>query len=205
METITIRRGRPEDAGHFSRLSLFSAPSFLLHLFGHRVRSYLKNFFRHTRNFFSFEYSYFIEVNGETAGMALLYDYTQKKRNGLLAHLLVLKYLKFGVFPRLKSLLKSAELLDRIAERESYLGNVAIYPRFRGFGFGSRLLKKAEEEAGKAGNRRMVLHAEINNTKAIRLYERLGYRIEEKLPEFKIRGTIFESFKMVKNLEIPSL
>ena len=201
MRDITIRRGTPEDAVHFSRLVVFTARRHLLHLFGPRVRTVMKGFFQHPRNFFSFEYSYFIEVNGEVAGMALLYNYAQKQKDTFRVYFLVLRYLKLQVFARLRHLLKSARFLEHISRDETYLSNVAIYPHFRGLGFGTRLLETIEKEAGRTGSKKMVLDAASDNKGAIRLYERLGYSVERKLPAFKLRNKRFEAIKMAKNIE----
>ena len=55
-----------------------------------------------------------------------------------------------------------------------------------------------EEEAKNIGKKRVVLHAETHNARAISLYERLGYKIESRSPSLKIRNSLFESFKMSK-------
>jgi ribosomal protein S18 acetylase RimI-like enzyme len=46
----------------------------------------------------------------------------------------------------------------------------------RGKGIGSFLIKIAEDEARKRGFKEMTLGVEALNTKAIQLYEKLGYR-----------------------------
>ena len=48
------------------------------------------------------------------------------------------------------------------------------------------------------GKKRIVLHAETYNSRAISLYERLGYKIEQKAPTLKIKNKYFESFEMRK-------
>jgi len=80
------------------------------------------------------------------------------------------------------------------------LANIAVYPKYRGLGFGTKLFGVIEEEARKTGSKKIALDVEIYNEKAIRLYERLGYKIEQKSPVFKIRDKIFEFFKMSKEI-----
>ncbi len=200
MENVIIRKGKPQDAQDFSQLVLLSGPTFLPYLFGSDVRNVMKNLFQHTRNYFSFEHSYFIEVNGEIAGMALVYNYKQKKRQNLRSSLLFLKYLKWSIFTQFTYLLKSEHIMAQITESEYYLSNIAVYPKFRGLGFGTKLLGVIEEEARKTGSRRIVLDVEIDNKKAVKLYERLGYNIEQKSPILQIKDKNFEFFKMCKNL-----
>lgn len=47
----------------------------------------------------------------------------------------------------------------------------------------------------------MVLHVKTDNKKAIKLYERLGYNLEEKLPILRIEDKSFELFRMGKDIE----
>ena len=201
MEGGIIRKGKPQDAQDFSRLVLLSAPTFFPYLFGSDVRDVMKNLFQHARNYFSFEHSYFIEVNGEVAGMALIYNYEQKKGEKLRTSLLLIKYLKWDIFTQLAYLLKSEDIVTQIVERDCYLSNIAVYPQFRGLGLGTKLLGVIQEEARKTGSRRVVLDAETDNKRAVKLYERLGYNIEQKSPIFQIRDKSFELFKMCRNFD----
>ena len=201
MEDVIIRKGEPQDARDFSQLVLLSAPTFFPYLFGSDVRNVMKNLFQHTRNYFSFEHSYFIEVNGEIVGMALVYSYKQKKREKQRTSLLFSKYLKWSIFTQLAYLLKSEDIVTQIVERDCYLSNIAVYPEFRGLGLGTKLLGVIEEEARKTGNRRVVLDAETDNKKAVKLYERLGYNVEQKSPIFQIKDKSFEFFKMRKTCD----
>lgn len=200
-DNYVIRKGKTEDAQDFSTLFLITAPTFFPYLFGSDVKNAIENLFRHTRNWFSFEHSYFIEVSGEIAGMALIYNYEQKKKENLRTSLLILKYLKWSIFAQLTYLLKSLHIVGQITESECYLNNIAVYPKYRGLGFGAKLFGVIEEEARKTGSKIIALDVEIYNEKAIRLYERLGYKIEQKSPVFKIRDKIFEFFKMSKDIE----
>jgi ribosomal protein S18 acetylase RimI-like enzyme len=63
---------------------------------------------------------------------------------------------------------------------------------------GTRLFERIEIQARTMGSKRMVLDVETVNKRAIKLYERLGYRIESRsfIIEAKVKN--FEFFKMVK-------
>ena len=144
MNNLTVRRGRIEDAKDFSRLILYSTHGYLLRLFGRRARSVAAGLFSHRRNTFSFENSYFIEVNGRVAGMALAYDYAVK-RETIRNNLLVLKYMKLSIFRRLSRLVKAASATGRISPDEHYLSGIAVYPKYRGLGFGRALMEAVEK------------------------------------------------------------
>ena len=202
MDNITIRKGRPEDAQDFSQLVLFTGPELLPALFGSEsnVRNVMKGSFQHIRNAFSYEHSHFIEANGEIAGMALVFTCDQMRREQLRTMLFILRYLKLSFLTQIIYLYRSSQILVQITEGDSYLAHIAVYPKFRSLGFGTKLLEVLEEEARTTGSKRMVLDVETDNTEATKLYERLGYTIEQKTPILKIRDKGFEFFKMSKNI-----
>ena len=202
MDNITIRRGRPEDAEDFSELVLYTGPELLPTLFGSEsnVRNVMKGSFRHVRNAFSYEHSHFIEANGETAGMSLVFTHDQMRREQLRTMLFILRYLKLSFLTQIIYLYRSSGTLVQITEGDSYLAHIAAYPKFRSLGFGTKLLEVIEEEARTTGSKRMVLDVETDNEKAIKLYERLGYRVESKSPILRIRDKGFEFFRMRKDI-----
>jgi len=201
MDNIIIRQGRSEDTQDFSHLILLSAPTFFLLLLVSNTAEVIKNLFQQPGNLFSFEHSYFIEVNGKRAGMVLGYNWKQKKREELYTGLLLVKYLKWSLFSRIFYLLKVQNIVGKVTENEYYLSNIAVYPEYRGLGLGTKLLSVIERESRKTGSNKIVLDVEVNNERAIKLYERIGYIIERRTPSFKISKETFEFFRMCKILE----
>ena len=63
-------------------------------------------------------------------------------------------------------------------ERRVYVSEVHVDQSLRGQGFGMLLLEAAETEARNRGIPALYIHTEANNTGAIRLYERFGFRME---------------------------
>ena len=61
--------------------------------------------------------------------------------------------------------------------RNAYL-TIAVAAAYRGTGLGSRMMHAAETDALSRGARRMELEVFAKNTRAIALYERLGYAEE---------------------------
>jgi len=202
MDNFTIRKGRPEDAEDYSELVLLIGPESSPAVFGSEsnVRNVMKGSFQHVRNAFSYEHSHFIEANGEIAGMALVFTRDQMRREQLRTMLFILRYLKLSFLTQIIYLYRSSEILVQITEGDSYLAHIAVYPKFRSLGFGTKLLEVIEEEARAAGSKGMVIDVETYNTGAIRFYERLGYTIEQKSPILRIRDKGFELFKMSKDI-----
>jgi ribosomal protein S18 acetylase RimI-like enzyme len=197
---VSIRRGRPGDAHHWCELALYTGPHLLPYLLGSGVRNVLRRSFPHPTNCFSFDHSHFIEAGGEIAGMALAYDYREKRSEELRSQLLIMRYLKWGFIRQLPYLRRSGNILAQIGETDCYLSNIAVYPKFRRLGLGTKLIEVVEEQARKAGSSTMVLDTETDNEEAIKLYERLGYKIERKSPVLKIRDRDFQFFKMTRAL-----
>jgi len=190
--SITIRKAKPGDAHHFSELVSLASPKLFPILFGSKAKNLMKKLFAHKRHYYSFDRSFFIEVDGKTAGMAQLHKFRPRRREKLNLTFLLIKYLSWRLPVSVFPLLRSEKIIKEFSGGECYLSNVAVYPEYRSLGLGSRLLTALEEEGRSVGKNRMVLHADVTNRGAIRLYERLGYRIEDKAPALKIRKNIFE-------------
>jgi len=200
MKNIIIRKGLPEDAQDFTNLALLSEPPLFPAIFGSGVRGAMQNLFRHRKNLFSFEHSYFIEVDGRKAGVILGYDWKAQRRGEWRTGLLLIKCMKLGFFTRTPSLLKALSLVRRVQNNEYYISNVAVYPEFRGSKLGTNLLLRAEEEAKRCGAEKSALDVEADNQGAIRLYDRLGYSIVGKPMRAKISRKNFAFFRMCKKL-----
>ena len=63
-----------------------------------------------------------------------------------------------------------------------YICGVALYPRYRGRGIGSRLLETARGQARARGYGQISLVAFEENRGAVRLYQRFGYREVDRAP-----------------------
>ena len=201
MDDIIIRKGRAEDAQDFSQLILLSATTFFSSIFASNTEEVMRKIFQQPGNLFSFEHSYFIEVNSKIAGMALGYNWEQKRSEELHTGLLLVKYLKWSFFTRIFYLLKAQGIVGKVSENEYYLSNIAVYPEFRTLGLGTKLFSEIKRESEKTGANKIVLDVETNNKRAIKLYERLGYIIKWRTPSIKINKEIFEFFRMFKVLE----
>lgn len=68
-----------------------------------------------------------------------------------------------------------------------YLDDFSVSEKYRKIGIGTALVKRAEEYAGELGLTDVELHVEKSNASALRLYEKLGYRIaDEEESRFKM-------------------
>ena len=200
MDELIIRKGKIEDARDFSHLILLSAPVFFPSLFGDNVLEVMENLFRYPGNIFSFEHSYFVEMEKKIAGMVLGYTWKERDQEELNTGFLLFKYLGWDILTRVPYLLRVQSILGKLVAGDYYISNIAVYPEFRGCGLGTSLLKKMEEEAVERGCKMIVLDVEADNRGAIRLYQKLGYNAGEGSSVVKIKGKSFEFFRMRKNI-----
>ena len=67
---------------------------------------------------------------------------------------------------------------------EAYVTNVAVLPKYRRQGIGERLVREAVCGAKRRDCDFLSLEVRVGNDAAIRLYERLGFRVQGRRKEF---------------------
>jgi [ribosomal protein S18]-alanine N-acetyltransferase len=82
-----------------------------------------------------------------------------------------------------------AVVLTRRGSRRARLYSIAVSPGAAGRGIGSRLLSEAEDVARRRGATRLHLEVRPDNSKAISLYERAGYRRIGQRPDYYDDGS----------------
>ena len=78
--------------------------------------------------------------------------------------------------------------LEAFAPGSWYVNVVAVMPEHRGKGLGSLLLADAERRAHEVGARSLSLIVAAENARAVRLYERIGYRELARRPVVAFPG-----------------
>ncbi len=79
-------------------------------------------------------------------------------------------------------------LLEENAAQDEFIAeSLAVSSDTRGMGVGTSLMQRAEQKAISMGKRRMALSVVGENSGAIRLYERLGYRKTKTMRGFFVR------------------
>jgi ribosomal protein S18 acetylase RimI-like enzyme len=88
-----------------------------------------------------------------------------------------------------------------------YVFSLAVHPDYQNNGIGWQLLAHAERKARAAGLPRCVLGVTIDNDRAIRFYERHGYRYLETVRTPVLEKKIgYKGYqRMAKNLPRPAL
>ena len=85
-----------------------------------------------------------------------------------------------------------------LEERTGHIMNLAIDPAFRRRGLGSFLLREGMQYLQELGADCVELEVRVSNDSAIRLYEKYGFRLEERFPDYYGHGE--DAYLMVKSL-----
>jgi ribosomal protein S18 acetylase RimI-like enzyme len=79
------------------------------------------------------------------------------------------------------SRLKLNSYFPKTHDDEFFISNIAVLEQFRGKGIAKSLLEKTGQEALESGFNKLSLFVEIENSKAIRFYEKLAFIEEESV------------------------
>lgn len=80
------------------------------------------------------------------------------------------------------------------------LHKLYLLPEYHGTGIGARALAEVEQIARDNAAARLVLNVNRHNTKAIRAYERAGWKISEEVVADIGNGYVMDDFVMTKQL-----
>ena len=185
MAEIKIRSAIEDDANTSTQLIYMTMGSLADYLLGGddegAAKKVISRLFRRQKNRYSHQYTNLAIINGEVAGLLLSY------------HGKVLKSLNFPMVESMFAVIELPQLLQffyrslpliRIKEAaadEYFINNMAIFPEFRGQGIGKFLMNLAQKRAKESGLNKCALTVEIKNSRAVELYQYLGYQIVDTI------------------------
>ena len=201
MSSDILTLATPQRARVGAELALLAGEQLIAAIFGLGALAFWEKAFRHPKCGFSYEHSWFLEVDGNPVGIAVGYDYQAQKKEEFRTFLILLKCLKWTFIRQRNELRQSGNIMAKTREGDYYLSNLALYPQYRGQGYGTTVMDSVEKMAAEAGCARMVLDAEATKERTLQFYNRRGYEMEETLPVLKTRKGDFGLYRMVKFLE----
>ena len=140
---------------------------------------------------FSFRNTVVVEEGGRAAGCLIGYPLPKRPE---------------PIPPDLPAMLRPLQELENLAPGTWYVNVLALYPEFRGRGFGTGLLAIADRIAADLGLEGLSIIGADANAGAPRLYERCGYRELARRPmvkeDWEISGT--DWVLMVKPIPSPA-
>ncbi|MFW5945929.1 MAG: GNAT family N-acetyltransferase [Candidatus Natronoplasma sp.] len=75
---------------------------------------------------------------------------------------------------------------------------LAVHHLYRNQGIGSELLQRFVEVSSSMGGKRIVLEVRVSSSKAIKFYQKRGFKVTEKIEDFYTNGE--DGYKMVRYL-----
>jgi len=168
-----------------------------------KIYELLKLLYEQSGNVYSKDNVVIEEENGTIRGLLLGYPARDMKTQSMQ----MLKSIK-GMFV-ISGVLNFTKMLFRLSlnkyfpgteHDEFFISNLAVFEEFRGKGIAVKLLQKAEEIALEKGLSKLSLYVEIDNSYAIRVYEKFGFHEVKKvvLPEKYNKYNLFGFYKMSK-------
>jgi ribosomal protein S18 acetylase RimI-like enzyme len=207
--TAILRKPINEEVDDCVRLLYISAPHIYSYAFAQRVPqlyALLKLFYKTPGNMYSKENIVVEQESAKIRGLILAYpasDMQQLSKNMLrcIKEIFVvsglLNFLKMIFRLRLNKYLP-------VTENDGfYISNLAVFEKYRRKGIALKLLNRVEEVAAEKGLNKLSLIVEIDNSHAISLYEKFGFRIVKKviLPNYYHEHNLFGFYKMIKEME----
>lgn len=111
------------------------------------------------------EHAVIADYRGEAAGLLFSYDASEQKVSPLMR----------GLVPK-KRLSQCEELLAATADDAWWVDTFWVAPQYRGEGLAQILMACAEDLAREAGRSRLALHCYADNARALRFYEKAGFK-----------------------------
>ena len=206
MAEIRIRSAIEEDANTSTQLIYMTKGSMADYLLGGgdeaAAKSVISQLFLRKKNRYSHHYINLAIIDGEVAGLLLSYPG---------------KVLKSLNFPMVESMFAVNELpqllrffyrslplikIKEAAADEYFINNMAIFPKFQGLGIGKFLMSLAKKRAKESGLNKCALTVEIKNSRAVGLYQHLGYQIVDTIKVERLKQRIGFSglYRMVKTI-----
>ena len=183
--SLSIRPAQVSDSAFLAEMFSLSMGGLADHLFADAplsVTGTLRALIARDAGRFGFGLAHLAEEDGSPAGA--LVACPGARLDGLALSVFPHLFPVLGLAPALRFIARGIALPGgREALRgEFYISNLGVVPGRQGRGLGSRLLSFAEDQARSLGLQKCALLVGLYNGDALRLYQRLGYRIVESVP-----------------------
>ncbi|AIQ67699.1 GNAT family N-acetyltransferase [Paenibacillus graminis] len=201
MDHISITHGNPKSASG-GRLLGMALDYMAYPVIGTADKALIENTLQQLwvlgKNRFSHQYAFEARLDNRTIGIISCYPVSVMDKLAWPTARELIKLRKWNLIKH--SLLHLQELWSMVSLKEGradeyHIGALAALPESRGSGVGSKLIQQAEDKARLNNYGKCSLTVRQENFRAIKLYERLGYRITDS-----IENKPYYLYRMVKPL-----
>jgi ribosomal protein S18 acetylase RimI-like enzyme len=106
----------------------------------------------------------------------------------------------WGLVGQVFAQLKTNDRKTANGKTRAYVHSFRVRPSWRGHGLGTRLMEVVEADLSSRGFREVTLNVGDDNEGALRLYQRLGYRIIKRIPG---RWSYYDPNNVLKHVSEP--
>jgi ribosomal protein S18 acetylase RimI-like enzyme len=106
----------------------------------------------------------------------------------------------WGLVGQVFTQLKTNDRKTANGKTRAYVHSFRVRPAWRGRGLGTRLMEVVEADLASRGFQEVTLNVGEDNQGALRLYQRLGYRIKKKIPG---RWSYYDPNNVLKHVSEP--
>lgn len=169
MENILIRKAKKEDSTQIAHLLMHAMEDIAYYYVGdnskEKATNFLSELIQEENNQYSYKYSWVVEENKNTIGVAIVY-------NG--AKLLSLRE---PVLQKIKKQFdRNIQLEEETQAGEYYIDCIAVSKKSRGKGIGTRILQFILEEYAHNQGETLGLLVYKDNPEAKKLYKKIGFK-----------------------------
>lgn len=206
-DSITVRSATPEDSEAAAGLIFMTGEEIFNYLFypeKDKSLAVLGRLFEMDANDFTHECAYIAGMDSRTAGLVLFVDRaTMKKNYRGTGRALIQAMGLFQTLRRLRRFIQFERLFPQPDEGTLYINHLATFEEFRGRGIANELLAFCEQEARVRDLSHLALDVEVDNTSAIQVYEKAGFRNVQKIEneKFKAKFGFNGVYRMLKPLK----
>ncbi|MCB1489679.1 MAG: GNAT family N-acetyltransferase [Bauldia sp.] len=180
MSTPSVRPARFQDATHLAALVDIAGEGLATYFWGQmagigqspfeigRIRA------QRDEGAFTWRNAHVAEVDGEVAGALIGYRIADDAADEDLSEM--------------SEIVRPLAELEALAPGHWYVNVLAVFPEFRGRGIGTVLLARADEIGRRDAPAGMAIIVAGDNEGAVRLYQKVGYRIVARRPVFPFPG-----------------
>lgn len=201
MEPIAAQ-ATPAQAADFAGLAQIAADDVFSVLFGSRANAILEAMFGRADNDNSHIYTTFLLADDAVAGMLHAYPAGAAKAREWRTIWLYLRFARWQALRALAVGIRLSAMLDfvggNLAADDFYIAMLALYPAFRGRGYGKRLLEEAERLATQQGCARLTLDVEAGNAVARAVYAAAGFQQIDASDELRLAGETFKLLRLAR-------
>ena len=205
-DKISIRSATPRDSADAAELIFMTGEGIFKYLFypeKDKTVTLLGRLFEMKANDFTHECARIAEMDSLTAGLVLFVDRAAMKKNFIGSGIALVKAM--GLFPALKRsrrCIRFERLFPDPDKETLYINHLAIFEEFRARGVAHELLALCEQEAKTRSLSKLALDVKVDNTAAILVYEKYGFKNVQKIEskKFKAEFGFKGAYRMVKSL-----